>query len=440
MLDVSFLKSAAPQLFLADRIILVHGFKREQISESDFDRLLGQTFEPSVLSRMVVLHPKTPRWGTVHSKAVLTFCGKSGCRVLVHTANDISGDWLSLCQGSWHRDFPRNPSACCEFEASLVQFLTEMGAASGKEGKVMQNVVIPEVKCHDFSSAGCALIASVPGKFSGSSKDSYGLWRMRAILEKQKTIDETGPAAVVMQFSSLGSLKKSYLEDDVMSALFASNSRGSGEVKSSDKLELIIPTMQEVLLSNEGPVSGNSIPIRGQNVHRDHVHSRLHKWSAVGCGRGRTMPHIKTIVRYRVQDPRCIEWMYVGSANLSGAAWGWPRKNNCLEMWSFELGVLFLPSLYCKATFSISLPIHRQPISSNAETLERYSFEVYEGFQTRSPNNGAENQRHLGLTYDPLPVPYSLPPTKYNLSDVPWHVDAVDCTMCTAAGVISKPS
>lgn len=164
----------------------------------------------------------------------------------------------------------------------------------------------------------------------------------------------------------------------------------------------------------------------GKNVHKKHVDSRLHKWDAVGSGRGRTMPHIKTVCRYRIRDPSRVDWLYLGSANLSSYAWGSPQKNNsCLAVQSFELGVLFLPSLYCKSTFSVTASIPRGVSPVVAEERELFCFEAYRGFQKSRPSKLAETAvEGQCLTSVPLPIPYSLPPVKYDFSDVAWHVDA----------------
>lgn len=58
------------------------------------------------------------------------------------------------------------------------------------------------------------------------------------------------------------------------------------------------------------------------------------------------MPHIKTFVRYRGQD---VAWFLLTSSNLSKAAWGSLQRNDTqLMVRSYELGVLFLPSLVAK--------------------------------------------------------------------------------------------
>lgn len=259
MIDVKVLKELAPQLFNVDRIVLFHGFPAGGEHEAALYRDIQTIFPPAISSRFVAFRPAVRvAFGSVHSKALLTFYVDAGCRVLIHTANDYSTPDRT-CDGAWHRDFPRAPSISSEFQTSLVHYLTELGAASGENGgEVMRNEIIPEVQEYDFSSAGCALVASAPGRYEGSAKDRFGLWRMRSLLEAEEAIDEDGPAAVVMQFSSLGSFSQSFLEDDVMPALFASGqrSREDVKVKPTDKLQLILPTLDEVIDSYMGRAIG----------------------------------------------------------------------------------------------------------------------------------------------------------------------------------------
>ena len=58
------------------------------------------------------------------------------------------------------------------------------------------------------------------------------------------------------------------------------------------------------------------------------------------------MPHIKTFLRHRGSD---VAWFLLTSANLSKAAWGSLQRNDTqLMVRSYELGVLFLPSLVAR--------------------------------------------------------------------------------------------
>lgn len=204
MIDLPWLQSMAPALLAADRVVIVHGMQAEIVRG-----MAAAVFGVRTSARVVVVKPHTPEYGTVHAKAMLTFCGTAGCRMLIHTANDIAQDWMQRCQGGWQRDFPqktgsdvgRGDSVACDFEKMLVHYLSAVGTAGGEAGGVMESLVIPEVRKYDFSGAGCALVPSVPGRHghreaSPASRNRYGLWRLRNILE-QEEIDDSASAAVV---------------------------------------------------------------------------------------------------------------------------------------------------------------------------------------------------------------------------------------------------
>jgi tyrosyl-DNA phosphodiesterase 1 len=445
MIDASWLNSVAPQLFAADRVVLVHGMKGDIM-----DALLAQAFDARTRARIAVVRPATPEYGTVHAKCTLTFCGDSGCRVLVHSANDIAADWLQRCQGAWCRDFPVKVGAGvrCDFEDMFVDYLDAVAAASGSAGEVVRGVVIPEVRKYDFRGAGCSLVASVPGKHGrqevcSESRERYGLWRLRSVLEEED-IDESEPAAVAMQFSSLGSIQGKYLAADLKGALFASASRrpdrdahGSGLVKPSDTLQLVFPTLSQIAGSNEGLEAGASLPVRAANVHRDHIADLLHGWRADGSRRSRAMPHIKSIVRYRRDRPTIVDWLYLGSANLSGAAWGRPRKGRAkagcaeyLDVWSFELGVLLTSSRYQPQSFWIGAAAVPRGVAVGGAGAS-YAFEPLAVFQGRRRKGQlGRRQGEGGSVVVPLPLPYSLPPVRYGEGDVPWHVDVREGNGC----------
>lgn len=76
----------------------------------------------------------------------------------------------------------------------------------------------------------------------------------------------------------------------------------------------------------------------------------LYDWKSEKAGRQYLMPHIKTYTRiYYDEDKKknLIAWHLLTSANLSRAAWGEYQKNKTqMYIKSFELGVLFCPSLW----------------------------------------------------------------------------------------------
>lgn len=77
--------------------------------------------------------------------------------------------------------------------------------------------------------------------------------------------------------------------------------------------------------------------------------SYLYEWKSMNAGRQSLMPHIKTYTRiYQDKNGKpFVAWHLLSSANLSRAAWGEYQKNKTqIYIKSFELGVLFCPSLW----------------------------------------------------------------------------------------------
>lgn len=116
---------------------------------------------------------------------------------------------------------------------------------------------------------------------------------------------------------------------------------------------------------------------------------------------------------------RSFHWFLLTSANLSKAAWGTLQKNNSqLMIRSYELGVLFLPSLIKQRGLGFSCTDDGSPLE------DKYTIEKPDVKRTKmvtlnwkgvDPDSSSEIIR--------LPVPYELPPKPYSSEDIPWSWD-----------------
>jgi tyrosyl-DNA phosphodiesterase-1 len=100
------------------------------------------------------------------------------------------------------------------------------------------------------------------------------------------------------------------------------------------------------------------------NAYKPTIEQVMRKWQGEPGHKERRAPHIKTFYRYfiSVEDGRPeLCWLYLGSHNLSMAAWGTLEINNTqLYCKNYELGVLYLPSQVKATTRDFSLtPNHR---------------------------------------------------------------------------------
>lgn len=89
------------------------------------------------------------------------------CRVVIHTANMIAGDWANMCQAVWRSpllplcsngsesESIATPGA--RFKRDLLSYLREYGPK--KTGPL-----VAQLEKHDFSAVRAALVASVPSK------------------------------------------------------------------------------------------------------------------------------------------------------------------------------------------------------------------------------------------------------------------------------------
>nr|GLL28779.1 tyrosyl-DNA phosphodiesterase 1 [Ipomoea trifida] len=407
MVDIDWLLSACPALKKIPQVLVVHG-------EGD------GTMEYMKRNNLVnwILHkPALPiSYGTHHSKAMFLVYPK-GVRIVVHTANLIHVDWNNKSQGLWMQDFPwkdqKCPSMECGFERDLIDYLSilkwpEFTANIPALGNC--NINSSFFKKFDYSSAGVRLIASVPGYHSGSSLKKWGHMKLRTVLQECTFSKEFQKSPLVYQFSSLGSLDEKWMTE-FASSLSAGQSDDKKPLGIGEQM-IVWPTVEDVRCSLEGYAAGSCIPSPLKNVEKEFLKKYWAKWKASHTGRGRAMPHIKTFVRYSGQN---LAWMLLTSSNLSKAAWGALQKNNSqLMIRSYELGVLFLPSVKCGSGFSCTDNSNYSEVKS-APHEEKKAKLVTLAWRGKSDTESAEVIK--------LPLPYELPPRPYSPEDVPWSWD-----------------
>ncbi|XP_020589645.1 tyrosyl-DNA phosphodiesterase 1 isoform X2 [Phalaenopsis equestris] len=406
MVDIDWLKTACPKLWQIPHVLIVHGESGSRVDDLQKKKPVNW-----------VLHkPPLPiSYGTHHSKAIFLVYEK-GVRIIIHSANLIYVDWNNKTQGLWMQDFPcKNVKNLCEsslFERDLIDYLSALklpglNANLPKFGDV--NVNASFFKKFDYSNAAVRLIASVPGYHSGPNLKKWGHMKMRVVLEECEFDKEFSKAPLAYQFSSLGSLDERW-----MSEFGASMSSGISHDKSPlglGKPVIIWPTVEDVRCSLEGYAAGSAIPSPQKNVEKEFLKKYWSKWKADHLGRCRAMPHIKSYTRHSAQN---IAWFLLTSANLSKAAWGALQKNNSqLMIRSYELGVLFLPSV-------INSNLSQFSCTGNADMKQMASENIRTKLVTRCWNGESDSSSEIIVR---LPVPYRLPAQPYCPEDVPWSWD-----------------
>lgn len=437
-IDMPWMWSQAPALQTFEKLIIVHGSSEEE--EKEWGQFLSA--EGMSSDRVRFVRPQLPPYGTMHSKMFLLFY-RTGCRVCIHTANMVEGDWDFKTQAAYLRDFPvfhKGSSSLretpqCEFGDDLREYMARCLKTEERR------VVLAALNRYDFSSSGVALVSSVPGVHRGEDQFRFGHARLRMLLREHV---DTGPAknaVTICQFSSLGSTQEKWLIEEFGSTLFAQSGESSTPLSERGEIKLVYPTVDQVEASNEGIQAGASIPVRESNLQRPHIVSRLHKWDANTSGRGRSMPHIKTFLRYSTSSPDRLDWVFVGSFNLSVAAWGRMqgarKKNNKpwdrLNILSYEIGVLFAPRLWCPPVFALPDAVVKYTPLTHEEQCTWLEMESRRHVSLKLSTFNNDNKAGIQVVNDVenhivlIPLPYGIPPRQYRATDIPWCVDR--CSM-----------
>ncbi|KAH7436531.1 hypothetical protein KP509_05G024500 [Ceratopteris richardii] len=414
MVDIEWLLSACPLLEQIPQVVIVHGE-----GGSSLDRLKME--KPS---HWLLHKPPLPlSYGTHHSKAMVLLY-QTGVRVIVHTANLIYVDWNNKTQGLWMQDFPYKnedtKGSTSLFEEDFVEYLEALqwnGCNLHVPGSGQMKINASFFRKFDFSKARVRLIASVPGYHQGQKLRKWGHMKLRSILENHHFDKRFVKSPLVYQFSSLGSLDEKWLSEFSMSTCsgytFEDKPLGPGH------MQILWPTVEDVRCSIEGYAAGNAIPSPLKNVEKEFLQKYWARWHAEHTGRNHAMPHFKSYVRFNGQD---LAWFLLTSSNLSKAAWGALQKNGSqLMIRSYELGVLFLPSMQgpeegfsCTDSRKLNDPLKETSnnLTSPAEII-RFVTSCYQG----------QHEELEEKTVLKFPVPYKLPPDGYNKLDVPWSWD-----------------
>ncbi|XP_066531748.1 tyrosyl-DNA phosphodiesterase 1 isoform X2 [Hoplias malabaricus] len=381
--DIPWMVKQYPPEFRDKPVIIVHGEKRESKA-----RLLQQA-QP--YSHIRFCQAKLDiAFGTHHTKMMLLWY-EEGFRVIILTSNMIQADWYQKTQGIWMSPlYPRLPEGSPEtagdspthFKRDLLEYLRAYRAPELSEW-------MERIKEHNLSETKIYLIGSTPGRFQGADMEKWGHLRLRKLLSEHTCpVQNAEEWPVIGQFSSIGSMgldKTKWLAAEFQRTLTTQGKASSSSSPGTSML-LVYPSVDNVRTSLEGYPAGGSLPYSIQTAQRQlWLHSYFHRWKAETSGRSSAMPHIKTYMRAS-PDFSQLSWFLVTSANLSKAAWGALEKNNTQMMVrSYELGVLYLPTIFNMKTFPVEKNIF--PVSSSST-----------GF----------------------PVPFDLPPQQYSGKDRPW--------------------
>ncbi|KAK0578297.1 hypothetical protein LWI29_008219 [Acer saccharum] len=371
MVDIDWLMPACPALAKVPHVLVIHG---------EGDGTLEHMKRRKRANWILHKPPLPISFGTHHSKAMLLVYPR-GVRIIVHTANLIHVDWNNKSQGLWMQDFPWKDQSTlrpgCGFENDLVDYLSalkwpEFNANLPGLGNFKINPSF--FKKFDYSSATVRLIASVPGYHTGPNLKKWGHMKLRTVLQECTFDKEFQKSPLIYQFSSLGSLDEKWMA------------------------ELSSSMSSDVRCSLEGYAGGSAIPSPQKNVEKGFLK--------------------KLLPRYNGQK---LAWFLLTSSNLSKAAWGALQKNNSqLMIRSYELGVLFLPSMK-RHGCGFSCTNNGDPSKDQRGLIKNP--EVQKTNLVTLTWQGSHRNTDESSEVISLPVPYELPPQRYSSEDVPWSWD-----------------
>ena len=311
-----------------------------------------------------------PRTGTTaaHSKYILLFY-RSFCRIALST-NDLFNLGGASAGATYAQDFPAKFAVnarsrktldgrgqqSSSFEEALLDYFGkhDRGGVVGDEGGALLHGLLERLAVYDFSSAKVQLVASVPGTWAGGADAPFGHMRLRRLLGARDVQPVRG--LVIAQSSSTGSK----LDDSFLSE-FEASCRGVDAVGASHRLRssgvgetfgVVWPTLEFIRTSSRGFEGLSSVFASQEDIRA--IEKLLRVYDAAGSGRAHAVPHSKlyfsTVPEPDVPGGRELEWLYVGSANFSRAAWGdapsQGRSAGGTTIKNYELGVLFTPAAF----------------------------------------------------------------------------------------------
>ena len=287
-----------------------------------------------------VIRPETPRWGTHHSKFLLVDFG-AVLRFVVTSANFIEDDWTVKNQHVAVIDLPITEKAPEGEGLALLSYLGHVfGDSRGAHWKHI-------VGCADWKRmpSNVHLIYSCPGEFG-------------SMLVESKLADlEPANRVLIAQASSVATLTEKFW------------SRFLGCFRSST-VKVIFPSVRDVSQSWAGWDAGRSLFLTPSSlVNKDvrfwgpnisflkqlvlkqavpSINTDLNAYNL----RALAMPHSKTYLGVSsmpdpirtledIFTPVSVEFIYIGSHNLSQSSWGGVNGPK-----SFEMGLLIKGDLF----------------------------------------------------------------------------------------------
>ncbi|CAI6332619.1 unnamed protein product [Periconia digitata] len=291
------------------------------------EKLRREAAESQIPNFKMIFPPLPGQSLNMHGKLMLLFHPKH-LRIVVPTANMIKEDWGET-GNSWQPgvmentvfliDLPRRPD-----EKAAVEMDTNFGKEMFrylKEQGVTQNVFEGLLKFDFGATAGFAFVHSIAGTTSGPERSRTGLPSLAKAIQDLK-LDDIDRLEIDYATSSLGALKEPFMKQMYLAACGLSPlSDTKINVNILDHFRVYFPTKETVTNSTGGPDCGGIITL-SRDFYNASTFPRqcLRDYQSTRPG---LLSHNKLLfARGCKKDGTPIAWAYIGSANLSEAAWG----------------------------------------------------------------------------------------------------------------------
>ncbi|KAI1721225.1 tyrosyl-DNA phosphodiesterase domain-containing protein [Ditylenchus destructor] len=333
-IDPHFVLKQYPRRCRSSPITLIVGLGHKAILAEECEKYENVTVGAAAIPFQYCTH---------HSKLSL-FESENAIHVMISTANLLDEDYGLKTQAFYYCSAPFIASSeeltfkQSKFGEELIEYLEEAYSYDSPSHRLV-NYWSTRMKQADFRHIRDRIIASVPGRYSGSKLSRFGHMKLRRTLAEKFSADELDKQKLrIGQFSSIGSLgaqPQAWLCDEFLTSLTGKNSMISGT-----SLKLIYPSVENVRCSLEGWEAGGSLPYNSAtNSKQPYLRFFLHQWKSDKLKRTRAMPHVKSYTALDADNKP--QWLLVTSANLSHSAWGKLEKDRTqLFCRAYELGVL----------------------------------------------------------------------------------------------------
>ena len=329
------------------------------------------------------IYPKISRslsWGKFHSKLIILKFD-SFLRVIVPTANLTNGDWYYWGQLIWFQDFPlKSKSRTKEFEiclngknksevkeelklssnseenlndsqSSINDFSSENSMESDdflnylkvflssfmintyEEKRIWKDLGI-NLDDYDFSDAAVDLVASANGRYTGENMKDFGVGRIRSLMEEKYCLDSN--ENLIVQCSSFSTSTNNNFFDNLYSGF---------NLKKSCEVDIYYPTVDYI---NSFPLGKEltgclflSEKFYSRNKEKFHDIQLKEEYKNY-----KSVFHSKIFITGKKKNGHFSlnknSLVYIGSHNLSAAAWGNYEKNGTqIAVGNYECGILF---------------------------------------------------------------------------------------------------